>query len=207
MTNIQTSLLSSILKTRKEVIRYFIAGALTNAIDFSIYFLLINVLSYNISKAISFTCAGIVGYLFNKYWAFERCQTSYAEGGRYAFISVLALGINIVTNRSILNIWPEQMLLGLVIASMATGLFTFICFKWWVFRTLLKEVVYFAWWKFFPWRFLIRDAARKQGFLDPFSIAKFCAASRGGSPAGINPFGGCFACPRADQQFGHSAQS
>ena len=26
------------------------------------------------------------------------------------------------------------------------------------------------WWKWFPWRFLVRDAARRQGFLDPTKV-------------------------------------
>ena len=53
---------------------------------------------------------------------------------------------------------------------MLTGLFTFVCFKWWVFRNLLKEEAYFVWWKFFPWRFLVKNAARRQGFLDPIKL-------------------------------------
>ena len=115
-------------------------------------------------------CAGIVGYLLNKYWAFRHNQPSYSEIVRYAFISFLALGINILTNQSLLNIFHNDVLLALVVASMLTGAFTFVCFKWWVFRDLLREAVYFAWWNFFPWRFLIRDAARKQGFLDPIKL-------------------------------------
>jgi putative flippase GtrA len=157
-------------RSKKEISRSLITGILCNAVDFSIYYLLINICTFNISKGISFACAGIVGYLLNKYWAFERGLPSYAEGARYAFISVLALGINIAANQSLLNIWPHRVMLALVIASITTGLFAFICFKWWVFRTLLQEAVYFAWWKFFPWKFLIRDAARKQGFLDPIEL-------------------------------------
>jgi len=158
------------MNTKREMIRFFIAGAFITATDFSIYYALIQLLSFSIAKGISFTCAGIVGYLLNKYWTFKYTRSSYAEMGRYALINFIALGINVVTNQNILQLWPGAIFTALMIASIATSLFTFVCFKWWVFRTLLKEVVPFMWWRWFPWRFLVRDAARKQGFLDPIKI-------------------------------------
>ena len=155
---------------RKEIIRFLIAGTTVNATDFSVYFILFHFLPFSISKGISFTCAGIVGYLLLKYWTFKRNQASYVEIGRYALINFLALGINVLTNRSILERWPGAVWVALIIATALTGLFTFICFKWWVFRISLKERVCFMWWKWFPWRFLVRDVARKQGILDPFKV-------------------------------------
>jgi len=146
------------------------AGPLVGAIDFGVYYLLIRFAPFSLAKGISFTCAGIAAYLLNKYWTFSRNETSYAEIGRYAFINFLALGINVVTNQSILNAWPGAVLLALLIATTVTSVFTFICFKWWVFRTILQESIYFMWWQWFPWRFLIKHAALKQGFLDPFKI-------------------------------------
>ena len=123
------------MNPRKEITRFIIAGAFANATDFSIYYILFHFLPFSISKGISFTCAGVASYLFNKYWIFQLNQlSSYAEIGRYILISVLALGINVLTNQSILNLWPGSVLLALIIASMLTGLFTFVCFKWWVFR-------------------------------------------------------------------------
>ncbi|MCX5681395.1 MAG: hypothetical protein NT079_03840, partial [Candidatus Omnitrophica bacterium] len=35
---------------------------------------------------------------------------------------------------------------------------------------MIKEGVYFMWWRWVPWRFLVRDVARKQGFLDPIKL-------------------------------------
>ena len=155
---------------RKEITRFLIAGTIVNATDFSIYYILFHFLSFSISKGISFTCAGIVGYLLYKYWAFKRNQPSYAEVGRYMLINFLALGINVTTNQGILNMWPGAVLAALTIATALTGLFAFICFKWWVFRILLKEGAYFMWWNWVPWKFLVRDVARKMGFLDPVKV-------------------------------------
>ena len=159
------------MNTKKEIVRFSIAGMFAGATDFCIYFLLIHFLSFSLSKGISFVCAGVVSYLFNKYWIFQRSKKfSGFELGKYAFIYFLALGINVLTNQGILNVWPRSVLFALIVASMLTGLFTFVCFKWWVFRDFLKDGVYFMWWKWVPWRFLVRDAAHRQGFLDPIKL-------------------------------------
>lgn len=158
------------MNARKEIIRFLIAGTFVVATDFSVYYVLLRFLSVSTAKGLSFACAGIVGYILNKYWTFKHSQPSYAEIVRYAFINFLALGINVVTNRSILHVRPGAVLLALIIATTITSVFTFVCFKWWVFRTLLKEKIYFSWWHWFPWRSLVRNAARKQGFLDPIKV-------------------------------------
>ncbi len=154
----------------KETIRFLITGTIVNATDFSIYYFLFHFLPFSISKGISFICAGIVGYLLNKHWTFKYHQTSLTEVGRYTLINLLALGINVLTNQSILNLWPGAVLTAFIIATSLTGLFTFVCFKWWVFRFLLREEGYFKWWKWFPWRYLVKNAAVAQGFLDPIKL-------------------------------------
>jgi putative flippase GtrA len=125
------------MNARKEITRFLIAGTIVNATDFSIYYILFHFLPYSISKGISFTCAGIVGYLLMKYWIFKHKQASYTEIGRYALINSLALGINVLTNQTILKLWPGSVFLALIIATILTGLFAYVCFKWWVFRVQL----------------------------------------------------------------------
>jgi putative flippase GtrA len=125
------------MNTKKEMIRFLIGGTIINATDFSIYYILFHFLPYSVSKGISFTCAGIVGYLLMKYWIFKNKQGSYTEIGRYALINSLALVINVLTNQSILKLFPGSVLLALIIASMVTGLFAFVGFKYWVFSVRL----------------------------------------------------------------------
>ena len=130
------------MKARKEIIRFLISGTIVNVTDFSIYYLLFHFFIFSIAKGVSFICAGIVGYLLIKFWTFEHNQpSSYVEIGRFALINSLALGINVLTNQSILNVWPKGVFLALIIASMLTGLFTFICFKCWVFRAQLTNAI------------------------------------------------------------------
>jgi putative flippase GtrA len=127
------------MNTKKEAIRFLAAGAGITSIDFGVYFILFHFLPFSVSKGISFTCAGIVGYLLNKYWTFKNNKASLSEIRRYILISFLALGINILTNQSILNAWPGAVYPALIIASTLTGVFTYITFKWWVFIALLKK--------------------------------------------------------------------
>ena len=74
------------------------AGAVVTATDFCIYYVLFHFFSFNVSKGISFLCAGIVGYLLYKYWIFKNKQASLFEVLRYAFINSLALGVNVAIN-------------------------------------------------------------------------------------------------------------
>jgi putative flippase GtrA len=158
------------MNVRKEIVRFLIAGTVVNATDFSIYYVLFHFLPFSVAKGISFICAGIVGYLLNKHWTFKYHQASLTEVGRYILINFLALGVNVLTNQSILNLWPGSILVALVIATVLTGLFVFICFKWWVFRAFLIEESYFKWWNWIPWKSLVRNAARRQGILDPIKV-------------------------------------
>lgn len=125
------------MNDKKEMIRFMIAGTFIGSVDFALYFLLMHFVTFSVAKAISFTCAGIIGYLLNKYWTLKQDQPSSGEIGRYAIINLIALGLNVVTNHSILNLWPGAFLLALAIASLLTGLFTYVFFKLWVFRTPL----------------------------------------------------------------------
>jgi len=158
------------ISLKNEFIRFCIAGCIINATDFSIYYVSYHFLSFNVAKGISFTCAGVVGYLLCKYWIFKNYEPSFTEGVRYFTINSIALGINVFTNHRILSHWHGTVFTALIIATSLTGLFTFVFFKYWAFRSLLIEESYFKWWKWIPWRFFVRIAARKQGFLDPIKL-------------------------------------
>ena len=123
------------MTNRKQIIRFLIAGTIVNATDFSIYYILFHFLPFSVSKGISFTCAGIVGYFLIKFFTFRQNKPiSYAEVGQYALINFSALGINVSTNQIMLHLWLGKVLLALIIATILTGLFTYACFKWWVFK-------------------------------------------------------------------------
>lgn len=119
---------------RNEPVRFLLAGAVINLTDYGVYLFLICSLPFAVSKAISFTCAGIAGYGINRYWIFKHGPSSYAEVGRYAAMNFLALGVNVLINQIILAIRPGSVLFALIAASIVSGMLAFIGFKWWVFR-------------------------------------------------------------------------
>ena len=119
---------------RNEPVRFLLAGSVINLTDYAVYLFLVRSLSFTVSKAISFTCAGITGYVINKYWIFKYGPPSYAEVGRYALINSVALGVNVATNQIILSLSPGAVVLAMVSASVLAGILTFVCFKWWVFK-------------------------------------------------------------------------
>ena len=203
MSNKLRNFLKIDTKGKNEIIRFCIAGTIVTATDFSIYYVLFHFLPFSVSKGISFTCAGIVGYFLCKYWIFKHKEPSITEVIRYAFINSLALGINVFINHLMLRQWPGAVFVALIIATSITGLFTFVCFKWWVFRSFLKEEDYFRWWKWLPWRYLVRNCRSAQGFLDPIkfiiSITEFCTTFRGSSSNGIITFRCCLTCAWFDQ--------
>ena len=121
------------MNIKKEVIRFSFAGLMVGAIDFGTYFGLVHFLSINVSKAIAFTVAGIVAYFLNKYFTF-RHNRPRGVLSQYILVNLIALIINVIMNRVILNIFPGAVLPALVSAALSSALFTFVCFKWWVFK-------------------------------------------------------------------------
>lgn len=122
------------MNTAQEILRFSITGMLVVAADFGIYYFLIHLLPTIFSKAVSFTCAGIIGYFLNKYLVFKNNQTSCAEMGRFIFINLLALGLNVWINQILLESFQSSIRVALVTATAVTNIMIFVCFKWWVFK-------------------------------------------------------------------------
>ena len=126
------------MKTKKEIIRYLIVTPCIGATDFAVYFLLIHSrFPYWASKAISYIIANGIGYLFNKWWVFKRKQkqASCPEAGRYVIVDVSLFACNIITNQAILHVWPKAVFPAIATASILTAILSFICKKFWVFKT------------------------------------------------------------------------
>lgn len=123
------------MKHFSEVLKFSLTGILVVATDGGIYYLLINVLDNPVAKGMSFTCGGIVAYVLNKYWTFKQEKKSNSEVLRFIFANFLALGLNIGVNQFILHSNNNAIFTGLLGATTATAVFTFIVFKFWVFRS------------------------------------------------------------------------
>jgi len=122
------------LKNKTQIIRYLIVGTFVVGVDLLVYYLLNNLLSYNFSKGISFTAGGVAGYFLHRGWTFEHKNASWPAAVRYTVINFLTLGFNVMSNRDMLMVWPGAVFAGWVMAAALTGVLTFVCYKWWVFK-------------------------------------------------------------------------
>ena len=123
------------MTTSKQLVRFLVAGSAAVTTDFSVYYLLRHVLPASEAKGISFVCGGVVAYLLNTYWVFEQRQVSSAGAVKFAVANTLLLGVNVLTNGSVLQVWPTAVAGALVLATLVTSALSYVCFKWWVFRT------------------------------------------------------------------------
>ncbi len=120
--------------TATQMIRFTVSGALVVGTDMGMYLLLQPMMPSALAKGISFTAGGVLGYLLNKMWTFESQGQSANEVGRFVIANTLALVVNIGINQLILYFYPERVRTALIIATALTAIFTFVVFKWWVFR-------------------------------------------------------------------------
>jgi putative flippase GtrA len=120
-------------KIKKELLRFLVAGFSAVGTDILIYYILLNFLTPNISKGISFIGGTIVAYFINKYWTFEKKGKSYREIIKFATLYSITLGLNILTNELVMNS-IKIVLIAFIIATVVSTVVNFIGQKWWVFR-------------------------------------------------------------------------
>jgi putative flippase GtrA len=126
------------MKTKKEITRYLIVTPCIGALDFGIYYLLIHFrLPYSVSKAISYTIANVISYLFSKNWIFKRKrkQATTPEVGRYFIVDLILFVFNVAANQVILHVWPHAVFIAIATASILTAVLSFTCNKLFVFKT------------------------------------------------------------------------
>jgi len=126
------------MKTKKEITRYLIVTPCIGALDFGIYYLLIHFrLPYSVSKAISYTIANVISYLFSKKWIFKRKrkQATTPEVCRYFFVDLILFVFNVAANQVILHVWPHAVFIAIATASILTAALSFTCNKLFVFKT------------------------------------------------------------------------
>lgn len=118
----------------KQLSRFIIAGCSAVVTDCGVYFMLLQVMSPNISKTISFLSGTIVAYIINKYWTFEQPKKSGAEASKFWVFYLMTLAINVETNKLVLSITNQSVIWAFIIATGTSTVLNFIGQKWWVFK-------------------------------------------------------------------------
>jgi putative flippase GtrA len=117
----------------KELKRFLVAGVCAVTIDLIAYYLLLDFLSHDIAKAISFVLGTIFAFLINKYWTFEKHKKSYKEVFQFGVLYIVTLGFNVLTNKMVIDN-TQMVFLAFLMATGVSTVLNFIGQKWWVFR-------------------------------------------------------------------------
>ena len=120
-------------QVKKELKRFLVAGICAVTIDLITYYLLLDFLSHDIAKAISFVLGTIFAFLINKYWTFEKHKKSYKEVFQFGVLYIVTLGLNVLTNKMVIDN-TQMVFLAFLMATGASTVLNFIGQKWWVFR-------------------------------------------------------------------------
>lgn len=120
-------------KIQKELKRFLVAGLCAVGTDLGMYYLLLNFLPTEISKAISFIIGTIIAYVINKYWTFEKHKKSYKEIIFFGILYSLTLGVNVMTNEIVLDN-TRFVILAFLVATGFSTILNFIGQKFWVFK-------------------------------------------------------------------------
>lgn len=120
-------------KLKKELKRFLIAGFSAVGTDLVTYYILLNFLSHDVAKAISFLIGTIVAFVINKYWTFEKHNKSYKEIVQFTILYGLTLGANVITNKFIL-VQMDSVLFAFLVATGVSTVLNFLGQKFWVFK-------------------------------------------------------------------------
>ena len=120
-------------KIKKELERFLVAGLSAVGTDLVMYYILLNFMPHDISKAVSFLLGTVVAFVINKYWTFEKHEKSYKEILKFGILYSLTLGANVMTNKMILE-YTSLVFLAFLVATGVSTVLNFIGQKWWVFK-------------------------------------------------------------------------
>ena len=118
---------------KRELNKFLVAGLSAVGTDLLVYYLLLNFLNYEVSKGISFLTGSVVAFIINKYWTFNKPKISYKEMIKFGVLYSITLGLNIMTNKIVLD-YTSLVLLSFLIATGVSTILNFVGQKWWVFK-------------------------------------------------------------------------
>lgn len=118
---------------KRELKIFFCAGLAAVTTDFLSYIFLLNLLSLEMSKGISFIMGSVVSFIINKYWTFKKPEKSYKQMIMFGALYCTTLGLNVLTNKIIFD-YTSMVFVSFLIATGISATINFIGQKWWVFN-------------------------------------------------------------------------
>ena len=118
---------------KRELNKFLYAGLAAVGTDLLVYYLLLNLLSSEVSKGISFMIGSLVAFIINKYWTFKKPEKSYKEMILFGVLYSTTLGLNVMTNKIVLD-YTSMVLVSFLVATGISTILNFVGQKWWVFN-------------------------------------------------------------------------
>ena len=118
---------------KRELNKFLYAGLAAVGTDLLVYYLLLNLLSSEVSKGISFMIGSVVAFIINKYWTFKKPEKSYKEMIQFGVLYSTTLGLNVMTNKIVLD-YTSMVLVSFLVATGISTILNFVGQKWWVFN-------------------------------------------------------------------------
>ncbi|MEC9281062.1 MAG: GtrA family protein [Bdellovibrionota bacterium] len=118
---------------KKELQRFLVVGLSAVGTDALVYFILINFLSTEVAKMLSFVSGSFLAFLLNKIWTFENSASVKPQIIKFAILYISTLVINNYTNSLVLELFNNTLFAFLVATGVSTVL-NFLGQKFWVFK-------------------------------------------------------------------------
>ena len=118
---------------KRELNKFLFAGLAAVGTDLLVYYLLLNLLSTEVSKGVSFIIGSVVAFIINKYWTFKKPEKSYKEMIQFGVLYATTLGLNVMTNKIVLD-YTDIVLVSFIVATGVSTILNFVGQKWWVFN-------------------------------------------------------------------------
>ena len=118
---------------KRELNKFIFAGLAAVGTDLLVYYFLLNLLSPEVSKGISFIIGSLVAFIINKYRTFKKPEKSYKEMIQFGVLYGATLGLNVTTNKIVLD-YTDIVLVSFIVATGISTILNFVGQKWWVFN-------------------------------------------------------------------------
>ncbi len=124
---------------RREIIIFLIVGTLSTLIDFLTYHYLLwlDLLTLNTAKAIGFLIGTVFAYFANRIWTFGHKHVTTGSAYRFALLYSLTLGMNVVVNNLVLEMFQHthsSILIAFLIATASSAVLNFFGMKLFAFK-------------------------------------------------------------------------
>lgn len=130
----------SLTKNLFQFVKFGLVGILNTAVDFGIFTFLNYLLGeqfYRISQIISYSCAVLNSYYFNKSWTFQAgYRFNLIEMLKFLTVNLISLGISLFFLTLFHEKYQIEILWSKVGATFFSVLINFIGNKYWVFKKI-----------------------------------------------------------------------